>query len=279
MTTPLLETLAILAAEAGRATLAHYRTPVAHQEKADKSPVTAADLASEAVILPGLAKHFPDIPVVSEEAASRGESPDLAERFFLVDPLDGTKEFLKGRQEFTVNIGLIDGGEPIAGAVLAPALGTLYLGERSVGAFKASYGEAMTGPRGALTPIRCAQAPAGDPRIVASRSHLDPATQAFIECTPHGGLVQTGSSLKFCLVAEDQADLYPRFGRTMEWDTAAGQAVLESAGGAVLCLDGTPLRYGKEDRGLDNPYFLAGVGPLEDAVARCRSVLPDRPDG
>ncbi len=235
--TRLAHIFAAIAEEAGKAILAVYGSASA-TAKADGSPVTEADLAAHKVILAGLARDCPHIPVVSEEDAAH-RAPDPAETFILVDPLDGTREFLSRNGEFTVNIALIEGGCPVVGVVLAPALGRLWAGAVGEGAWTKAVGEA------AWQRIGCRHPEADGVVAVASRSHRDEATEAFLADQPVAGLRSVGSSLKFCLVAAGEADVYPRFGPTMEWDTAAGQAVLDAAGGQVLAPDGTPFRYGK----------------------------------
>jgi 3'(2'), 5'-bisphosphate nucleotidase len=214
--------------------------------KADGSPLTEADLAAQGVIAAGLAAAWPGLPVISEEDLARRDSaPD--QPFILVDPLDGTREFLSGNGEFTVNIALILDGVPVAGVVCAPALGRQWLGARGAGAWLKEGGE--------MRPIAARRPPQRDLIAVASRSHRDAETEAFLARLPIGGIRSVGSSLKFCLVAMAEADVYPRFGPTMEWDTAAGQAVLEAAGGRVLTPEGAPLRYGKP--GWRNGAFIA----------------------
>jgi 3'(2'), 5'-bisphosphate nucleotidase len=249
-------TLTRLAREAGAAILAvRDGAALGLRAKADDSPVTAADLAADAIVCDGLAAAYPDIPVVTEErAASHGGEGGT---HFLVDPLDGTREFVAGRGEFTVNIALIEAGAPVAGVVFAPAVGRLFRTAAGGGAVEETEG----------APPRTIAARLGDPaalRVVASKSHRDAATDAYIARYPVGAFAPAGSSLKFCLVAAGEADLYPRLGRTMEWDTAAGHAVLAAAGGGVVRLeDGAPLLYGK--RGRANPAFVAfapGVVPV-----------------
>ena len=260
-------TLVAVAISAGQAISAHYaQGKIAVEAKADASPVTQADLDAEAVILAGLASAFPAIPIISEEAAAAGQVPETGGRFFLVDPLDGTKEFISRNGEFTVNIALIEDGAPVAGVVLAPALGQVFYGDRQTGARVAPVDGGVVG---AFTPIRIRPAPQDAITAVASRSHAGAETTAYLEAFGVGDCVSAGSSLKFGLVASGKADLYPRMGRTMEWDTAAGDAVLRAAGGMVLCDDGEPLAYGKRVRAGDspfsNPHFVA-VGC--DALAR-----------
>lgn len=244
------EVLRRLAVEAGAAIMAVYDGPDFDvRAKADDSPVTAADLAADRIICAGLAEAYPDIPVVTEEQAeSHGIDGDAPH--FLVDPLDGTKEFIGRRGEFTVNIALIENGAPTAGVVYAPAVGRLFRTEVGGGAV-----EERAPFDGAATPIAVAAPDETALRVVASKSHRDAETDAYIGRYQVAGFTSAGSSLKFCLVAAGEADLYPRFGRTMEWDTAAGHAVLRAAGGLVVRRDGAALRYGKPGR--DNPHFIA----------------------
>jgi 3'(2'), 5'-bisphosphate nucleotidase len=249
-----------LAQDAAREIMAVYASGFAVATKADLSPVTEADARAEKVILEGLARHFPGIPVLAEEAAAAGLSPQhLGDTFFLVDPLDGTKEFVSRNGEFTVNIARICGGKPVAGVVYAPAIGDLYWGDELGGAAHAKLNPEAPLADAKWQRVSVRPAPSGGLTVVASRSHMDADTEAHLAKLPVKKLASAGSSLKFCLVASGQADLYPRFGRTMEWDTAAGQAVLEAAGGKVLQTDGTPLRYGKAARGYDNPAFIASA--------------------
>ncbi len=216
--------------------------------KSDASPVTLADERADALIGAGLRAAFPDIPVVTEEDDDSHRNL-VAERFFLVDPLDGTKEFIKRRGEFTVNIALIEEGAPRFGVVHAPALGRTFWTAPEGGALARDGG-------GPVRPISVADAENSALRIVASKSHRDAATDAYIARYDVAECVSAGSSLKFCLVAAGEADFYPRLGRTMEWDTAAGHAVLGAAGGMVERFDGDgPLLYGKP--GYENPFFIA----------------------
>ncbi|GAB3411716.1 3'(2'),5'-bisphosphate nucleotidase CysQ family protein [Flindersiella endophytica] len=247
----MLAAIADLTEAAGRAILEVYAADEQGvQVKADSSPVTEADLRAEAVILAGLAEIAPDIPVVAEESVAAGRIPVLepGAAFFLVDPLDGTKEFLSRNGEFTVNIALVEAGEPVLGVVHTPVLGLTYVGGRGVAEVR---DQAATGakPLGVVAP-----GPDGS-RVLVSRSHLDAATEEWLAGVQVAERVQAGSSLKFCRIAEGAADLYPRFGRTMEWDTAAGHAVLQAAGGIVLTPDGQPFRYGKPD--FANTPFIA----------------------
>lgn len=249
----LLEAVTQLADTAGTAILGVYHGAgaIASTEKADGSPVTAADAAAEALIVAGLRRLTPEVPVVAEEAFEAGAVPDVAaaSAFWLVDPLDGTREFLNRNGEFTVNIGLIEDGAPVLGVVTAPAKGWVYAGARGLGAaFKP-----MAEPAAA---IAARTMPADGAVVVASRSHGDPdRLEAFLSAYTVAEERKIGSSLKLCLLAQGVADLYPRFGRTMEWDVAAGHAVLAAAGGAVELEDGTPLTYGKP--GFDQPGFIA----------------------
>jgi 3'(2'), 5'-bisphosphate nucleotidase len=244
----LLPAIVALAERAGALILEHYRDGVAVRAKADASPVTVADEAAEALILEGLAGLTPEIPVVAEETVAGGHVPELgAGRFWLVDPLDGTKEFLSRNGEFTVNIALIEGQEPVLGVVFAPALGKVWWGAHGAGAMLRD----ATGER----PIAARPRPARGVVAVASRSHSDSQTEAFLDEMGVAERISAGSSLKFCLVAEGRADVYPRFGPTMEWDTAAGHAVLRAAGGQVTTRDGAPFTYRKP--GFRNPEFIA----------------------
>jgi len=226
-----------------------YATDFDVAQKGDASPVTQADQRAEDVILAGLKLIAPDIPVVAEEAVSAGHIPDVSDRFFLVDPLDGTKEFISRNGEFTVNIALIEQGRPVLGLVYAPAIGRMFTGAAGLGAWL----EDAQGKRA----IACRAVPAEGLTVVASRSHGDEtALDAFLNGRKVASRTNAGSSLKLCLVAAGEADLYPRLGRTMEWDIAAGDAVLRAAGGKVTVVaDGADLRYGKP--GFDNPHFAA----------------------
>lgn len=244
----LLSELSAIARIAGKEAMEIYATDFAVQDKDDKSPVTEADERVEVVILQRLAALTPDIPVISEEAAAAGHIPDVASRFWLVDPLDGTKEFIKRNGEFTINVALIEQGRPVLGVVYAPALDRLFRGAEGLGAYLEEGG--------ACRSITCRAVPAAGLTVVGSRSHGDAeAMNRFLAGRTVVEQKSAGSSLKFCLVAAGEADLYPRLGRTMEWDTAAGHAVLLAAGGSVNTLDGSTLQYGKP--GLDNPHFVA----------------------
>ncbi|MFN3685259.1 3'(2'),5'-bisphosphate nucleotidase CysQ [Salinarimonas sp.] len=254
-----LSALLVEAALAGGAAIMPiYDGPVEAREKADASPVTAADEAAEAAILALLAAKAPQIPVVAEEAVSQGRVPETGARFFLVDPLDGTKEFIAKNGEFTVNVALVEDGVPVAGVVFAPAIGRLFLGLAGAGARE---GRVEGGAVVSWRPIAARVAPAEGLVAVASRSHAGPDTDAFLARLPVVARVSAGSSLKLCLIAAGEADVYPRMGRTMEWDIAAGHAVLAAAGGRVERVDGTPLLYGKRqqegDTDFANPWFVA----------------------
>ncbi|NMD06528.1 MAG: 3'(2'),5'-bisphosphate nucleotidase CysQ [Phyllobacteriaceae bacterium] len=247
-----------LARAAAREIMAIYGSDFAVRNKADLSPVTEADEKAEQVILAGLREHFPDVPVVAEEQAAAGVVPVTAEDFFLVDPLDGTKEFLSRNGEFTVNIARIRQGVPAMGVVYAPAAGAMYWGESGTAAHaEFAIDDSLEKVEWKICKVR--PAPAAGLTVIASRSHRDTETDAYLAQVKVAKLISAGSSLKFCKVACGSADLYPRFGRTMEWDTAAGQAVLEAAGGKVLDTSGEPLRYGKRQRGFDNPGFIASA--------------------
>jgi len=249
----LLPDLVAVSHDAGDAIMKVYATDFDVARKEDDSPVTEADLAAEAIITPVLERLTPDIPIVAEEAASRGEIPDVGDKpFWLVDPLDGTKEFLNRNGEFTVNIGLIVDKQPVLGVIFAPALGDTYTGIVGVGATRAQSGAAAE-------PITIREVPSDGVTVLASRRHGDPETlSAFLDGRPLAGMKNAGSSLKFCLLAAGKADVYPRFGPTMEWDTAAGHAILRAAGGRVTTEDGAPLLYAKNP--LRNPNFIAWGG-------------------
>ena len=248
MTTPLsasdaqrlLTGITPLARDAGAKIMTYYQGYFEVRSKADASPVTAVDEAAEAIIIAGLKRLTPDIPIIAEEETAAGRTADVsAGRFWLVDPLDGTKEFVNHRDEFTVNIGLIDNQQPVLGVVFAPALDTFYAG--------AGPGTA-TVQRGSepAQPISARRMPATGAVVTASRSHGDQKKiQALMDQHSISEMKVAGSSIKFCLIAEGEADIYPRYGNTCEWDTAAAHAVLAAAGGSVRSLDGTPLLYNK----------------------------------
>lgn len=247
----LLSALIPVCHEAGDAIMEIFkRGEVAVRHKRDASPVTEADEAAEAIILSALKKLAPGVLVVAEECASRDGLPTgQYEEFFLVDPLDGTREFISKRDAFTVNIALIQNRRPVLGLVYAPARDALYYGSIGSGAYK------IDSTDGAPHQITVRTVDPLRPAIVASRSHRDAKTDAYLENYPGAKLISIGSSLKFCLVAEGLADLYPRLGPTMEWDTGAGHAVLAAAGGEVFDSGGKPFLYGKE--GFKNGFFIA----------------------
>ncbi len=254
----MLDILERAALAAGKAILDIYHAGPDVTYKSDCSPVTDADNTAEDIILRDLAAAFPDIPVVAEEQVAAGHVPDIENRpFFLVDPLDGTKEFIGRHNDFTVNIALIDKGAPIAGVVYAPALGVLYAAARGK-AEKFAVTEAFMIEDRIVIGCRSR----GDKlTALASRSHNSRETLDYLQQSGIENYEAIGSSLKFCLLAEGAADIYPRFSRTMEWDTAAGDAVLRAAGGETLTMDGNPLTYGKRNQTRDvdfaNPYFVS----------------------
>ncbi|NIF69375.1 MULTISPECIES: 3'(2'),5'-bisphosphate nucleotidase CysQ [unclassified Burkholderia] len=267
-----LARLELIAIAAGEEIMRCFEAPAESTLKHDASPVTEADRVAEALILQALAVSFPGVPCVAEEAASAGDLPaSLGSVFFLVDPLDGTREFIERRDDFTVNIALVRDGVPVVGVVHAPAKGRLYAGRprnAELVRFDNGYEQRIR-----IEVRRCEDAPV----IAVSRSHLTTATSDFIARIPGATTTAIGSSLKFCLMAAGDADLYPRFGRTMEWDTAAGDAVLRAAGGSVLTLDGKPLRYGKRNQPTDtdfaNPWFMAVTGDAWVHAIRPRDPL------
>lgn len=241
-----------IAEEAAREIMRIYAGDHGVRDKDDRSPVTDADHAAEAVILAGLRKLTPDAVIIAEEEVAAGRIPSLdGKAFWLVDPLDGTKEFIKRNGEFTVNIALVENGRPILGIVLAPATETLWRGAKGLGADKREG-------KGAFTPMKTRTPPPEGLTACASRSH---GTFSDLDIwfrnnnLTVANRVEAGSSLKFCLIAEGKADIYPRFGPTMEWDTGAAQGVLEAAGGEVVTVDGQPLLYGKPR--FANPHFIA----------------------
>ena len=233
----LLEPLEAAAREAGEAILAIARAGFDVETKADRSPVTEADRAAEAIILDALRRAAPGVPVIAEEEVAAGRIPTHDDEYFLVDPLDGTKEFARGGDDYTVNIGLIRSGRPVFGIIFAPATGRLYRGIVGEGA------RLLDGNNSTFIRVRSRRA---ESVAVASKSHLNQATVDYLEsAVGRCDRVSIGSSLKFCLVAEGVADIYPRLSPTSEWDTAAGHAILLSAGGRVDGPDGKSLRYGK----------------------------------
>ena len=249
LTDKLIEALLTLSEEAGRAILGVYDGPIKVTVKADESPLTQADQAAHRVIEQALEQLTPQWPVVSEESSpERQQLRTQSPCYWLVDPLDGTKEFIQRNGEFTVNIALIRDGAPVFGVVHVPVLGVTYWGGAAIGAWRRS-------DRG-VDAIQVRQPLPGEPlTVVGSRSHSNAQTEAYLATLGSYELISVGSSLKFCLLAEGRAHLYPRLAPTFEWDTAAAQAVLEGAGGRVETLEGTPLRYSKAD--ILNPFFVA----------------------
>ena len=249
LTDKLIEALLTLSEEAGRAILGVYDGPIKVTVKADESPLTQADQAAHRVIEQALEQLTPQWPVVSEESSpERQQLRTQSPCYWLVDPLDGTKEFIQRNGEFTVNIALIRDGAPVFGVVHVPVLGVTYWGGAAIGAWRRS-------DRG-VDAIQVRQPLPGEPlTVVGSRSHSNAQTEAYLAALGNYELISVGSSLKFCLLAEGRAHLYPRLAPTCEWDTAAAQAVLEGAGGRVETLEGTPLRYSKAD--ILNPFFVA----------------------
>jgi 3'(2'), 5'-bisphosphate nucleotidase len=247
-----------IAIEAGGIIMHYYEDDLDVREKGDKSPVTIADEVTEDFILERLRKLDPDIPIVAEELAAAGDLPSVDQRFWLVDPLDGTKEFLNRNGEFTVNIALIDHGEPVLGVVYAPAVKRLFYASGPGAAFEQRVDPHQGKDReadGAPQKISARKPGNGGLVVIASRSHRDKKTDELLRQYDVKELVAAGSSLKFCVVAAGEADLYPRHGPTMEWDTAAGHAVLSGAGGTVKRMDGSPFLYGKAE--FRNPHFIA----------------------
>jgi len=268
-----LDDLGKLAREAGRAILEVYRTDFAVEDKDDKSPLTLADTRSHHIIAEGLKGRYPDIPVLSEEG--RETSHDIRKdwpRFWLVDPLDGTKEFVKRNDEFTVNIALVEGRSPVLGLIYLPVFDRLYVGDMSEGCWEVADGKArrlQVREPGSAAPVR----------VVKSRSHPSPDLRLLLEKLPGHEVLTRGSALKFCAVARGDADFYPRFGPTWEWDTAAGQAIVMAAGGVFVDPWGQPFLYNKETL-LNGPFLVAGslgwlntTGILEVAAG----IAGDRP--
>ncbi|MGR2768533.1 3'(2'),5'-bisphosphate nucleotidase CysQ [Photobacterium ganghwense] len=242
-----LSSLYDIAIAAGKVIMEHYHSQVQVTEKADSSPVTEADLAANALIIEELEKLTPDIPILSEESAhTPWQERQKWERFWLVDPLDGTKEFLRKNGEFTVNIALIEQGKPVLAVVHAPALNKSWLGDGSQAWLETKAGRERIRVR-----------PATVPTVVGSRSHPSPELAGFLENLGEHKMAEVGSSLKFCMVAEGRAQYYPRLGPTMMWDTAAGQCIAESAGAIVFDKEGQPLQYHREE--LLNPSFIVSL--------------------
>ena len=254
----LLDALTAIVARASKVILDIAAGGVAYRLKGDQSPVTAADEASEAVILEGLAQVLPGVPVVAEEMTSKGTVPALDGSFILVDPLDGTKEFIAGRDEFTVNVAVVSGGAPIAGVISAPKRGDLW---RGVVGIKAEHLRLKADGADQARAIHARRWPAQGAVAVVSRSHYDPATDALLARLPPVAHDSSGSSIKFCRIAEGAADIYPRLGTTCEWDIAAGHAIVVAAGGIVTAPQGTPLPYGRARENFRVPAFIAWGDP------------------
>jgi 3'(2'), 5'-bisphosphate nucleotidase len=256
----LLEALLPAVLAAGRIEMRHFKAGVAVATKADTTPVTIADHEAEEALVAGLRQAAPRVPVIAEEAVAAGRVPAIGEAFFLVDPLDGTRAFIRQSPEFTVNVGLIERGQPVFGVIYAPALQLLFATiapQRAVEASIAPEAEGVALKDLHMTPLRTREP---DPKgliAFASRSHASETTDAFLQRLPIAEKRKASSSLKFCLIARGEADLYARLGQTNEWDTAAGQAILVAAGGSVTSIDGTPLVYGKSEAGFANPQFVA----------------------
>jgi 3'(2'),5'-bisphosphate nucleotidase len=243
-----------IVSEAGEVIMGVRASGVGARRKPDGSPVCEADTQAEKLILARLAAIIPGVAVIAEESFAPHRGGPVPERFFLVDPLDGTREFLAGHHDFTVNIALVESGGPIAGAICAPALDQIYLaGATAFRADRARGGRLAD----ALQAIATGPVPGAGLRAVASRSHMNAATEEWLRQQPVAQLQRAGSSLKFCLIARGDADVYPRVAPTMEWDTAAGHAILNAAGGCVIGLDGSPVRYGKSHAGFKNEGFIA----------------------
>jgi 3'(2'), 5'-bisphosphate nucleotidase len=270
----LVEALLPSVLAAGRIEMRHFAAGVEVQTKADTTPVTIADHEAEEVLTEGLDRAAPGIPVIAEEAVAAGRVPATQDAFFLVDPLDGTRAFIKGSPEFTINIGLIVDRQPVFGIIYAPALDQLYA---TIGPHEAFEANISTEDKGidlgkcALTRLATRQP---DPQALvafASRTHASQSTDEFLQRLPIAEKRKASSSLKFCLIARGEADLYARLGQTSEWDTAAGQAILVAAGGSVTTLDGCSLLYGKKEAGYANPHFIAWA---RDPLLRSSETMP-----
>lgn len=259
--------LCSLALKAGKNAMVYFHQDIEVETKDNDTPVTIADREGEEIIIQGIESRFSKIQIIGEESSENGLPDTIEDKFFLLDPLDGTKEFINKRTDFTVNIGFIDKTAPICGIVYAPALSRLFF-TLDGKAFETDIApdDPIINQETALhTKLSAAKQIQVRPKsddglvVVASRSHLSPETETFLKELTVKEIVSAGSSLKFCLLATGEADIYPRHGRTMEWDTAAAHALLCAAGGVVHDIDGTILGYGKRERGLDNPYFIAST--------------------
>jgi 3'(2'), 5'-bisphosphate nucleotidase len=246
--------------EAGRVEMQHFRAGGAVETKADRSPVTAADREAEAIIVTALASIAPDVPIVAEEAIAAGHVPERANRFFLVDALDGTRLFVRGKPEFSVNIGLVENGKPVFGLIYIPPTGDLFVTLSRDAAFRGTApcigGAALPFDRRTFTRLRTREPDRANLKAFNSQT-AGGASSAFLAALDVRHAEPLGSSLKFCLIAAGEGDIYARHGHTNEWDTAAGQAILEAAGGSVTTLDGATLTYGKADAKYLNPHFVA----------------------
>ena len=258
----LMDELTRIAAQAAEAILG-FAIDAGVRSKADGSPVTAADEAAEVIIRDGLNRFAPGVPVISEERAAREKPMPIAGgSYFLVDPLDGTREFIAGRDEYTINIALMTDGAPLFGIICAPALSDLWRGIVGRGAERLSFASRIKAP----TPIHTRPRPESEAVVMVSRSHLETRTKSYVDGLPGATLVQSGSSIKFCRLAEGSADLYPRLAPTHDWDIAAGHAILKAAGGSVTAPDGIPLVYGTND--LLIPAFLAWGDPASAVLIK-----------
>jgi len=253
---------------ASQRVMAVYRSEFAVDTKSDQTPVTEADLAAECAILTQLTESNVLIPIVSEESVAAGVIPAIEDSYILVDPLDGTREFVSRNGEFTVNIALIDDGEPVLGVVFVPALQEAYWGMKGAGAWRAPILASVDDMAAAAEPIRVADCSRADWRAVASRSHLSAETESFLAANPVSETVSFGSSLKLCRLAEGRADIYPRLSPTNQWDIAAGDAVLRAAGGTIVTLERTPFEYRA-------PRPLRASGFLSSWFVACGGVAPE----
>jgi 3'(2'), 5'-bisphosphate nucleotidase len=257
----LMDEITKITAHAAETILDFAKTPDV-QRKADGSPVTSADLAAEAIVCEGLQRLAPDVPVISEEQAARDKPAAIrGGSYFLVDPLDGTREFIAGRDEYTINIALMTDGAPMLGIICAPALGLFWRGVVGRGADRI-----LAADTGAPTPIHTRRRPQSEAVVMVSRSHLEARTKSYVDGLPGAKLVQSGSSIKFCRLAEGFADVYPRLAPTHDWDIAAGHAILKAAGGSVTAPDGAPPVYGSNE--LLIPAFLAWGDPASAVLIK-----------
>jgi len=259
--------LCSLALKAGKNAMLHFHNDIDVETKGNNSPVTIADREGEEIIIRGIKSQFSRIQIIGEESSENGLPDRIEDEFFLLDPLDGTKDFINKRTDFTVNIGFIYKSTPVSGIVYAPALKRLFftLGNKAYETYIAPEDktiddtDALNFTLSKAKQIHVRPKPDNGLVVVASRSHLSSDTEAFLKNLDVKEIVSAGSSLKFCILATGQADIYPRHGRTMEWDTAAAHAILSAAGGVVHDIDGALLSYGKIERGFDNPHFIAST--------------------